>query len=68
MVDIAALRIYIRDPIRLGMDAAGTVKANTIIAEIITSIEDLVDLYEDTYIKTLCQNVRKPAGTIPDPN
>ena len=68
MADIAALRIYLRDPIGLGLDATGTAIANTIIAEGITSIEDLVDLYEDTGIKTLCQNVRKLASTIPDPN
>ena len=68
MADIAALRTYLRDPIGLGMDATGTARANAIISEGVNSIEDLVDLYDDTGIRTLCQNVRKPAGTIADPN
>ena len=67
MADIAAVRTYLRDPIGLGLDANGTAKANAVIAEGITNIEDLVDLNEDEGIKTLCQNIRKPAGTIPDP-
>ena len=65
---MAAIRTYLRDPIGLGMDAQGTEKANAIITEGMSNIEDLVDLYEDDGIKTLCHNVRKPAGTIPDPN
>ena len=68
MADIAALRTYLRDPIGLGMDATGIARANAIISEGINSIEDLVDLYDDTGIKTLCQNVQKPVGTIADPN
>ena len=50
------------------MDAAGTAKANAMIEEGLSVIDDIVDLYEDEGIKTLCQNVRKPAGLIPDPN
>ena len=68
MVDIAALQTYLRDPIGLGMNAAGSTRANAVIAGGITMIEDLVNLYEDTGIKTLYQNVRKPAGTIPNPS
>ena len=68
MADIAALRTYLRDPIGLGTDAAGTAKANAVINEGIGSIDDLVDLNYDKGIKTLCMNVRKLAGTIPDPN
>ena len=68
MADIVALRIYLRDPIGLGINAIGTERANAIINEGINSIDDLVDLYDDTGIKTLCQNVRKPAGIVADPN
>ena len=57
MADIAALRTYLRDPIGLGIDAIGTTRANAIISKGINSIEDLVDLYDDMGIKTLCQNV-----------
>ena len=67
MTDIVALRTYLRDPIGLGNDASGTEKANAIITEGISNIEDLYDLKEDEGIKTLCRNVRKPAGNIPDP-
>ena len=50
------------------MDGTGTARAKAIINEGVNSIEDLVDLYDDSGIKTLCQNVRKPVGTIDDPN
>ena len=66
MADITTLRTYLRDPIGLEMDAQGTHKANVIITEGINSIEDLVDLHPNDGIKTLCINVRKPVGTIPD--
>ena len=68
MADIAALRTYLKDPIGLGLNATGTDRANAVIAEGIDSIDNLIDLYEDDGIKTLCQNVKKPAGTIPNPN
>lgn len=48
MADITALSTYLRDHIGLRLDAEGTTRANAIIVEGITVIEDLVDLYEDT--------------------
>ena len=68
MADIATLRTYLRDPIGLWMDVAGTSRANAVIQEGIGSIDDLVDLNYDKGIKTICMNVRKPAGMILDPN
>ena len=67
MAAVAALRTYSRDPIGLGMDATGTLRADAIINEGIGASEDLVDLHEEDGIKTLCHNVRKPVGTLPDP-
>ena len=68
MVEIAALRTFLRVPIGLGNDATGTTRANAIIDEGVKSLEDLVDLTYNEGIKILYSNVRKPAGTIPDPN
>ena len=62
-----ALRAYRRDPIGLVMDAQGANRTNTIIAEGVNSIEEFVDLHLDKGMKTLCANVRKSAGTIPNP-
>ena len=67
MVDIAALRSNLRDPIDLGTDSQCIERDNDIIAEGISSVKDLVDLYRDIGIKTLYSNVRKLAGTIPGP-
>ena len=66
--NIAALRTYLREQIGLGMDNQGLERANAIINEGLNSIEELVDIADDDGIKTLCQNVRKPSGTIPQPN
>lgn len=64
----AAMRVFLRDTIGLGMDAAGLAKANAIIDEGLDDIDELADIYDNDGIKTLCANVRKPAGNIPDPN
>ena len=64
----AATRTFLRDVIGLGSNDEGTVKANAIIAEGLDDLADLYELSEDDGIKTLCANVRKPSGTIPDPN
>jgi len=69
MADLAALRTYLRDIIGLGATTPiGQERANAIIEEGLESISDLVDDSHENGIKTLCQNVRKPAGTIPQPN
>ena len=68
MANIAALRTYLRYPIGLGLDATGTKRAHAIINEGINSIGNIEDLYNDRGIKTVCQNVRKPVGTIANPN
>ena len=66
--NLASLRTYLRGQIGLGTDARGLERANAIINEGLNSIDELVDLADDDGIKTLCQNVRKPSGTIPQPN
>ena len=68
MAEITVLRTFLRGPIGIGNDDTGTTRANTIIDEGVNSLEDLVDLTYDKGIKPLCSNVRKPTGTIPDPN
>ena len=61
------LRAYLRNVIGLGNDADGLERADAIIDEGINSAEDLVDMFDDDGIKSLCANVRKPGGTIQDP-
>ena len=63
----ADLRNYLRTTIGLGLDAAGLERANAIINEGLESITDLNEFDQDT-MKTLCSSVRKPGGTITDPN
>ena len=64
----AQLRNYLKDVIGLGVGQEGTDRANAIIEEGIDSIEDIADVYDNDGIKTLCSNVRKPGGTMDDPN
>ena len=68
MATEAATRTFLRDIIDLGNNEEGTIKANAIIAEGLDDLADLYELSEDDGIKTLCANVRKLSGTIPDPN
>ena len=62
------MRTYLKDSIGLGVNDTDTERANAVIAEGIESIDNLIDLYEHDGIKTLCQNVKKLAGTIPNPS
>ena len=64
---LAELRTYLRTTIGLGMDAAGLGRANAIIDEGLETMTDLAEFDQDT-MKTLCSSVRKPGGTITDPN
>jgi len=67
--DLAALRTYLIDAIGLGATTPlGLERANAIIDEGLESITDLVDLSHEDGVKTLCYNVRKPAGSIPQPD
>lgn len=68
MADLALLQTYLRDPIRIGIDASGTAEANTMITEEPSDIDCIIDLYDNDGIVTLSQNVKKPAGTIPNSN
>ena len=68
MATEAATRTFLKDVIGLGNNDDGTRKANAIIAEGLDDLADLHELSEDDGIKTLCANVRKPSGTVPDPN
>ena len=64
--EIAALRTYLRNVIGLGATTQiGADRANAIIEEGLSSISDLVDLSHENGVKTLCANVRKPSGLIP---
>ncbi len=63
----AAIRTYLKEIIGLGMDQLGTNRANAIIAEGLNSFDTLVDFNKDD-IKSLCSTVRKPGGTVVDPN
>ena len=63
----AAIRTYLKDVIGLGNDQLGTERANAIIAEGLDGFDALVDFNKDD-IKSLCSTVRKPGGTIEDPN
>ena len=65
----AAFRTYLRDTIGV-TDVPGrhpTARRVAIQDEGLETIEDLLD-FDDDEIKTLCQSVRKPGGTIADPN
>ena len=68
MATEAATRTFLKDVIGLGNNDDGTRKANAIIAEGLDDLADLYELSEDEGIKRLCSNVRKPSGSIPDPN
>ena len=68
MATEAATRTFLRDVIGLGNNDEGTRKANAIIAEGLDDLADLHELAEDDGVKILCTNVRKPSGTVPDPN
>ena len=62
------LRSYLRNVIGLGADAEGLERTDAIIEEGVDLAEELADLYDNKGIKVLCANVRKPGGTIADPN
>ena len=65
---VQATRTYLRVVIGLGVTTEGTARANAIIDEGLDNLEDLHELADDNGVKTpLCANVRKPAGTIPQP-
>ncbi len=67
MATVAAVRTYLKTVIGLGDDQLGTERANAIIAEGLNTFDALVDFNKDD-IKSLCSTVRKPGGTIQDPN
>ena len=64
---LAELRNYLRGTIGLGADAAGLARANAIIDEGLESMNDLAE-FDQASMKTLCSSVRKPGGTVTDPN
>ena len=67
--DLNAVRTYLRNVIGFGAtNDIGLERANAVIAEGLESISDLVDLSHEDGVKTLCSNVRKPAGLVPQPN
>ena len=62
-----AARTYLREIIGLGIDPAGLARANAVLEEGLDALTELAD-FDAAEIKTLCQAVRKPGGTIIDPN
>ena len=69
MTDQAAMRVYLKDVIGLQDEEAPDTGARreAVQSEGLMAIDDLVD-FEDESIKTLCASIRKPGGTIPDPD
>jgi hypothetical protein len=67
MVTVAATRTYLRVVIGLRNNDVGTARANAIMEEGLDNLTDIHELAKDDGIKTLCNSVRKPAGTIPKP-
>ena len=67
MAALQATRAYLRTVIGLGANAEGTARANAIIDEGLNDLEDLYELADDDGVKTLCANIGKPAGTVPQP-
>ena len=67
MAAVQATRAYLRVVIGLGANAEGTLRANAIIAEGLDNLDELYELADDDGVKTLCANVRKPAGTVAQP-
>ena len=65
MVTVKATRTYLRSVIGLGNDQEGLERANAIINEGLDDLSKIGKLAEDYGIKTLCSNVRKPAGLMP---
>ena len=69
MAAVNAIRTYLKDVIGLGPGATGTEKANAIIEEDLDNVTVLAEMYEEDgdIISTMCSNVRKPVGQIPQP-
>ena len=63
----AIIRTYLRDVVGLGNDATGLARADAVIDEGLVDIGDLHELHDGDGVKTLCNNVRKPSGTIAQP-
>ena len=66
MAGIVEVRNYLQNIIGLGADAQGLARANAIIDQGLTSMDDFADFDKEDMI-TLCASVRKPGGTIQDP-
>ena len=68
MTEITELRAYLKEVIGLGRNAEGTARANAIIGQGIEKISDFADLAEDDDgVNKICNNVRKPSGTVDQP-
>jgi len=67
MVTAAATRTYLRSVIGLGNNNEGLERAEAIMAEGLDNLADIYELAEGDGIKRLCSNVRKLAGTVPQP-
>ena len=64
---LATLRNYLRDTVGLGLDAVGLERANAVIDQGLQSMDDFAEFDRDA-MRSLCNAVRKPGGTIVDPN
>ena len=69
MTESAAMRVYLKDVIGLQDEEGPDSGARRVAVqnEGLTIIDDFVD-FDDDSIKTLCSSIRKPGGTILDPD
>ena len=67
MTTTATIKSYLKDIIGLGDNATGTARANAVIDQ---GMDDLAEIstFDEDDIQRLCAAVRKPGGTIADPN
>jgi hypothetical protein len=66
MAEANAIRAYLRNVIGMGNDALGTERATAVMAEGLDDMQSFLN-FEKEDIKALCSTIRKPGGTIPDP-
>ena len=67
MTAAVKMRTFLQGTIGLGMTNEGLERADTIMDEGLDAFAVFHELCNDEMVSTLCNNVRKPAGTIPQP-
>lgn len=67
MAEVAAVRVFLREVIGLGINDEGTRRAEAMIAEGLDSFQAFLD-FDKADIKSMCTAIRRPGGLIEDPN